>query len=56
MILCSCTFDGWPPFTTDWHKSHLDHHLAQFPDVDEGTRRNLADAVLWSLTAQEDTP
>jgi hypothetical protein len=32
-------------FSRRWHELHRDHHLAVFPDVDEGTRRNLAEFI-----------
>jgi hypothetical protein len=32
-------------FSREWHELHRDHHLATFPNVDDGTRRNLADAI-----------
>lgn len=41
---CPCGFDLFsvsPMFSADWQRAHRDAHLAAFPDVDEGTRRNL---------------
>ena len=26
----------------EWHRQHMAHHLATFPDVDDVTRHNLA--------------
>lgn len=40
--LCNCSFDGGLPRTTDWHRRHQAHHLAEFPEVDQITRDNLA--------------
>lgn len=39
---CCCSYDELPRFTPGWHSRHRDHHLAEFPDVDQATRDNLA--------------
>lgn len=39
---CVCSFDEWPRFTADWYRRHRAAHLAEFPDIDQGTRDNLA--------------
>lgn len=46
---CPC---GFPPpwtlglaFGSEFYRRHRAHHLATFPDVDEGTRRNLNDLI-----------
>ena len=43
MSPCACEFDDGDElvFSVAWHRKHRDHHLATFPDVDHGTRRNL---------------
>lgn len=28
-------------FSAEWHRMHMAHHLATFPNVDQGTRDNL---------------
>jgi hypothetical protein len=41
---CPCGFGQRPDlgtFSVRWHTMHRDHHLARFPDVDQGTRDNL---------------
>lgn len=41
---CPCGFGArWElgPFSAEWHTAHRDHHLATFPDVDQGTVDNL---------------
>lgn len=41
--------EGQPtPFTLEWHIAHRERHLAVFPQVDEGTRRNLDLFVEWA--------
>jgi hypothetical protein len=48
---CPCGFVCWDaPFSAQWHTDHRDHHLAAFPEVDEGTKRNLADFIRWAKT------
>jgi fatty acid desaturase len=45
---CACGFGSrfdLGPFSQQWYSAHRDHHLETFPDVDEGTRRNLTDAI-----------
>ena len=32
-------------FEAQWHREHMEHHLAVFPDVDSITVDNLQDAV-----------
>jgi len=42
---CPCGFGHRPDlgtFSARWHRAHRAHHLARFPDVDQGTRDNLA--------------
>lgn len=42
---CPCGFGQHPELdrsSAEWHRQHRDHHLAVFPDVDQGTRDNLA--------------
>jgi fatty acid desaturase len=49
---CPCGFGprfDLGPFSQRWYREHREHHLTTFPDADEGTRRNLADAIRRSI-------
>jgi hypothetical protein len=53
--VCGCSFDGgWPRFTADWHRRHQAHHLAEFPEVDQITRDNLA--MFIDMSQQREVP
>lgn len=46
MNRCPCDFvSPLATFSAAWHSAHRDHHLAVFPDVDQGTRDNLAEFI-----------
>jgi hypothetical protein len=48
---CPCGFEPHYElgiFSAPWHRAHLAHHLERFPDVDQGTRDNLAQLVVWA--------
>ncbi len=46
---CPCGFVRWEDaFSAQWHRDHRDHHLATFPDVDEGTKRNLSRFIAYA--------
>lgn len=43
---------GWPDtFTVEWHVMHKEVHMREFPDVDQGTIRNLDHAIDWAYSA-----
>lgn len=43
---CPCGFPpSWGMPWGEWHARHAEAHVAAFPDVDKGTRRNLAELV-----------
>lgn len=44
---CPCGFDRiGDMFSAQWHRDHRDHHLTVFPNVDQGTRDNLAQFIV----------
>jgi hypothetical protein len=48
---CPCEFGPHfevGAFSRRWHELHREHHLAVFPDVDQGTRDNLALFIEWA--------
>jgi hypothetical protein len=50
-IDCSCGFGArydLGVFSIAWHTAHRDHHLAVFPDVDQGTIDNLEQAITYA--------
>lgn len=55
MNFCPCDFTGWEheAWSPDWHRAHRDHHLATFPDVDQGTRDNLDSFVEFAQARAE---
>lgn len=55
LLDCSCGFGprfDLVVFSPEWHAAHRDQHLRSFPDVDEGTRRNLDDFIVWAASAR----
>lgn len=51
---CPCGFNRvGDAFSAAWHEEHRAHHLATFPDVDDGTRRNLAQFVREAKAREE---
>ena len=48
---CVCGFvadAGVEPTSAAWHTAHRDAHLARFPNVDEGTKRTLAQMIAFA--------
>lgn len=43
-VYCPCHYESaeHQRFSPDWYRGHRDHHLAVFPDVDQGTRDTLS--------------
>lgn len=39
---CGFVGPGLVPFSPEWHRQHRDAHEAAFPDLDQGSRDNLA--------------
>ena len=46
-MFCPCAFEGFELglWSVAWYEAHKAHHLATFPDVDEGTVRVLDEGI-----------